>query len=352
MRIRMIAGILVTALALLVGTAAVRSDAVSPNVRPSVARARQIAQRGLEFLRKDAAEWRTTRKCASCHQGTMTVWALAEAKNQGYPIPAGALTDAADWNRERLVGLDKPRDGDPGTKTINSAALFTGLIAATVPRQDAVTAADLERIVDHLRRYQEADGAWLWSPTPAKNRPPPVFESDELATVLSDLVLAAYDSSNPQRHAVRRDSREHAAAWLDKHGATETIQVQAFQLLREVQARKPRKEIGTRVARLLNAQRKDGGWSPEEDVPSDAYATGQVLYFLSFAGVKPERPEIQRAISFLALNQQPDGSWFVAPRAHPGEKPFSNPSPISYFGTAWTTMGLMRMAPLVPRSKH
>jgi hypothetical protein len=280
----------------------------------------------------------------------MTVWALAEAKSQGYSIPERALADAADWNKERLVGLEKPRDNGPGTVTINSAALFTGLIGALVPNQEAVSAVDLGRIVDHLRRYQEPDGAWLWSPTPAKNRPPPVFESDELATLLADLVVGAYDSGDVEQKSARRESREHAATWLDKSSTAETIQVQAFRLLRDLRGGKSRKEVSARVSRLLSAQNKDGGWSPEKDVPSDAYATGQVLYVLSAAGIKPERQEVQRAISFLALNQQPDGSWFVAPRAHPGEKPFSNPSPISYYGSAWATMGLMRMAPLVARS--
>ena len=29
-------------------------------------------------------------------------------------------------------------------------------------------------------------------------------------------------------------------------------------------------------------------------------------------------------------------------RAHPGEKPMTNPVPITYFGSAWATLGLLR----------
>jgi len=333
---------------LLSGTAA-RSENAPAKGSPTVLQARRLAERGLEFIRKDAVEWRTTRKCASCHQGSMTVWALAEAKSQGYAIPVGALAEAAEWSKERLVGLEMPRADTPGGKTLNTGALIAGLIAATVPSQDAIAAADVQRIIDHLRRYQDADGAWRWSPIPSKNRPPPVFESDQLATVLTDLVLGTQDSADPEQASARRDSREQAAAWLDKNSTTETVQVQAFRLLRDVRAGKSRREINARVSRLLGAQSKDGGWSPEKDVPSDAYSTGQVLYVLSFAGVKPEKKEIQRAIEFLALNQESNGSWFVAPRGAPGEKPFSNPAPISYFGSAWATMGLMRMAPVIAR---
>jgi hypothetical protein len=42
-------------------------------------------------------------------------------------------------------------------------------------------------------------------------------------------------------------------------------------------------------------------------LPSDAYATGQALYDLSFADVKNDCPEIRRAVSFLAASQREIG---------------------------------------------
>src|SRR5689334_23775789 len=50
--------------------------------------------------------------------------------------------------------------------------------------------------------------------------------------------------------------------------------------------------------------RSDGGWSQVRGLPSDAYATGQALYFLSLAGVKNGRAEIRRAQAFLAARQK------------------------------------------------
>ena len=47
---------------------------------------RKAVERGLDFLQKDAAKWRKDRQCATCHHGTMTVWAFSEAKSQGYAI--------------------------------------------------------------------------------------------------------------------------------------------------------------------------------------------------------------------------------------------------------------------------
>lgn len=352
MRFRVLVGAATMLGCLLIGDTAVRSENTPAKGSSTVTQARQMAERGLEFMQKDAAEWRATRKCASCHQGTMTVWALAEAKSQGYAIPATALADATSWHKERLADLEKPRAPSPSLSVLNTAALYLGLIAASVPHQDAVPPADVQRIVDHLRRFQEADGAWLWSPMPTKNRPPPVFESDQLATVLADVVVGVSDPADAEQKSALRESRERATAWLDKNSPAETIQVQAFRLLRDVRAGRPRKEVNARIERLLGMQNKDGGWSPESDVPSDAYATGQALYFLSSAGVKPERAEVRQAVEFLARNQEPNGSWFVAPRAHPGEKPFSNPSPISYYGSAWATMALMRLAPITTSAKR
>ena len=52
-----------------------------------------------------------------------------------------------------------------------------------------------------------------------------------------------------------------------------------------------------------------------------------------------------RSVAFLVATQKEDGSWPMTSRAHPGEKPFTNPVPITYFGSAWATMGLVRSVP-------
>jgi hypothetical protein len=83
---------------------------------------------------------------------------------------------------------------------------------------------------------------------------------------------------------------------------------------------------------------------------SDAYATGQALYALSFADVKNDRPEIQRAVSFLAASQREDGSWPMTSRGHPDVAPYTNTVPITYFGASWATLGLARFIPAAPET--
>src|SRR5262249_15691210 len=143
--------------------------------------AKKAAERGLDFLAKDAAAWRKERQCTTCHHGTMTVWAFSEAKSQGYAIDKDEFADVVKWTKERLKDIDKPRDRGPGWSMVNTPALYLSMMALAIPKQEALSAEELKKIAGHLVRHQETDGSWAWSSAPAKNRPPPVFESDEVA---------------------------------------------------------------------------------------------------------------------------------------------------------------------------
>jgi hypothetical protein len=84
-----------------------------------------------------------------------------------------------------------------------------------------------------------------------------------------------------------------------------------------------------------------------QELPSDAYATGQALYVLRKAGMDVQQPEIRGAIQFLMTTQRDDGSWPMSSRAHPGAEPLTNPVPITCFGSAWGTLGLLSFLPEV-----
>ena len=337
---------LLTVLALALGASTGRADEparpLAPEPKPS-SPGRRAVERGLEFLQADAAKWRKERECSTCHHGTMTVFALSEAKAHGYDVGPEALADLTKWTKDRhLERIDLPRDTRPGWSMVNTPAIYLSLLALTVPGQDAVSAKDLTRIAAHLLRHQEADGSWAWSSAPAKNRPPPFFESDEVATLLAYTVLGPQAPADPNAKSEVRDARERAAVWLTKATPTDTTQAAAIRLLVRVRSGEPAKVVEREIDKLIARQNKDGGWGQLKDLPSDAYATGQVLYVLSLAGVKPARAEVRRAVSFLVTTQKDDGSWPMTPRSHPDATPAKNAVPITYFGSAWATLGLVR----------
>jgi squalene-hopene/tetraprenyl-beta-curcumene cyclase len=159
------------------------------------------------------------------------------------------------------------------------------------------------------------------------------------------LALKPQIPSDAKEKSQIRESTENALAWLGKNKPSGSTQAMALRLFRDVQAGNKPKELEQGIERLLARQNKDGGWGQDKNLASDAYATGQALYFLNIAGVQSSRAEIQRAVSFLVGIQKENGSWPMTSRAHPGEKPMTNPVPIAYFGSAWATLGLMRSVP-------
>lgn len=333
---------------LAVGVGSARADEPKKKVPaegpPTPQQARKAVERGLAFLEEDVTKWRKVHRCSTCHHGVMTSWALSEAKNHGYPVTAERIADLAKWNKpQHFYRVDEPRRA-PGEfdRVVRWGALYLAVIAEVVPKQEIVTADELKRIVRHLLRYQEANGSWDRSIQPDDNNKPPFFESDEVVTLLGYLALGPHVPVDPKEKSETRESREKAAAWLAKGKPSDTTQAAALRLLVKVRAGESAKTLQPEIDEFLGRQNRDGGWSPVKDLHSDAYATGQALYFLSLAGVKNDRAEIQRGVSFLVANQKEDGSWPMTPRAHPGKKPVKNAVPIIYFGSAWATLGLMR----------
>ena len=212
---------------------------------------------------------------------------------------------------------------------------------------------EVNQLSVHLGRHQEEDGTWLLRP-PLGTGLPPTSESRETIALLA---LLAWEP-NPQVAATARYSREKTVAWLRENKSTDTTQAIALRLLLDVRTGKSAEQLQSGIDRLLSLKNSDGGWRQVSEMSSDAYATGQTLWVLSFAAIKRDRPEIGRAISFLVANQRADGSWPMAFRSHPGDDTTRarNPVPITYFGSAWATLGLVRSVPpildIAARQKH
>ena len=340
LRLKQAAAVLVCMSAWTVGRA---DDAAKPEATLPPRTTQQTVDKALEFLIKDAAKWRQDRGCATCHHGTMTVWALSEAKSQGYTVATDKAADMLGWTKERFIPrIDKPRDPRPGWNLVSVPGIYLGLMSQNLP---VLSRAEVNTLAIHLAGHQEEDGAWLMPPP--SNGSPPTWESRETIVLLALLAWEPYVPADPTAAAAARTARDKAVAWLNSNPATEATQATALRLLLDFRTGRPADQLQPRIDQLLTRQNPDGGWSPLKDLPSDAYTTGQALWALSFVGVDKNRSEIGRAVAYLQGTQKEDGSWPMTSRNHPGVDSTKqrNPVPITYFGSAWATIGLVRTVP-------
>ena len=118
--------------------------------------ARRAIERGLTFLEKDAAEWRKERGCATCHHGTMTVWALSEAKAQGYAVGAEMLANMVVWTKDQFVPrISKPRDSRPGWNLVSVPAIYLGVMSQNLP---ILSRAEIHQVAVHWRDIRKRTG--------------------------------------------------------------------------------------------------------------------------------------------------------------------------------------------------
>src|SRR5262249_49813116 len=130
---------------------------------PTPVQVRTAVERGLAFLEKDAAKWRKERGCATCHHGTMTVWALSEAKSQGYSVSAETLLGTTDGRQDRLVPrFSSSRDPRPGWNLVSVPAIYLGAMSQSLP---VLSRQEINKVAVHLTAHQEEDGAWLTPPS-------------------------------------------------------------------------------------------------------------------------------------------------------------------------------------------
>jgi hypothetical protein len=223
---------------------------------------------------------------------------------------------------------------------------------------DAVTAAVVQYLLDvqgvvrvnetdsARARREPNDGRWFIS-----CKRPPLQISEVGATVLALAGIDRY-ATEEQQAAVAK-ARSSAAQWL----ATAPLQTTEDRFWRlwglHYLDDDSRGEAETRTL-LLSTQHDDGGWSQLDELDSDAYSTGQVLFVLLQTGSDSGDAEIARAVAFLLRTQYDDGSWLVKSRAKKVQPYFDNDDPfgedqfLSVAATSWATAALVHVVPRKP----
>jgi hypothetical protein len=306
-------------------------------LRQEPSRVGATIDRGLRFLTKDALAWKNKHNCASCHHAALVIWAMREAKQRGHAVDGPVLTELTKWVAESgdgKFGLTRPASAP---KAASPKAVYFALALGADPRPDAVSRTGMKLLLKTVKDEQTGNGSWSTWP---ETRPPIFGHSDETLTALAVLaVLPEATAGDDSAKAVR----DKGIKWLTETKTDDDPQSIAMRLVLWTRLEGTAKEWKSLVRRIKERQNTDGGWSQTKDMASDAWATGQALYALANAGIKPDEPIIMRAHTFLVKTQRDDGSWPMTSRSvKPGGEGCKSPIPITGAGSAWAILGLVR----------
>jgi hypothetical protein len=294
---------------------------------------RKCIERSLPFLEKGAVEWMQSKKCATCHHIPMMLWTHYEARRLGFTVNEKVVQELESQALAHYLGHPEltPTGQDTGfmEKKLGPGTVYLSLALQANPSPGDEAAKALEKLRDNFVARQNENGSWT-----TKVNQPPLVDGHDAMTML---ILTALASGEPDGKI--REARDRALGWLKETPARKESQPLVLRLLVAVQSG-DKDEISRNVESLRGKQQEDGGWKQIADHATDALATGQALYALSAAGVPSDDAGIRRAWGFLSSTQAEDGSWLVHTRNPNGHDPI-----ISFYGTGWATLGLLRTLP-------
>jgi ankyrin repeat protein len=300
---------------------------------------REAVERSLPLLRAASARVMSDGGCVACHAQPLTGIATEYATRRGWRAePAttdvSQVVSAMAGATVRVFLQGRESGGLPDTQEYN------GLMAAALKIPPNVST---EALVYYLAAKQRQAGNWHGIGTRA-----PIQDGDISRTAMAIRILSVYGAPARKTDLDARIGR--AAAWLAAQAPLSTEE-RVMQLLGLSWAGADQPLRDKRLRELSGLQRRDGGWAQTPNLPSDAYATGQVLFTLRELGLPAANDTIRRGVAFLLATQAKDGSWFVKSRAMKIQPYFDSGFPyehdqwISQSGTAWAALGLSVAAP-------
>lgn len=297
--------------------------------------------KALPLILKSTGEYPESRDCFSCHHQAVPVLALSSAKERGFAIPPGAISDPVELTEADLRGsIESYRKGvgQGGGVTRAGYAMLTLEFGGTKP--DDMTDA----VTEYLLKKDETLDHWRGS-----SDRPPSEASEFTATYLALRALAAYGKGGQRDRIDARVTK--ARHWLRAASPKDT-EDRVFRLLAMKAASSPEDLIRKAAGDLLVTRRDDGGWSQLDGGTSDAYATGSALVALRWAGrLATDSPAYRGGLRFLIADQREDGSWFVKSRSKPFQPYFESGFPygkdqfISMAATSWAVTALSLACP-------
>jgi hypothetical protein len=359
---RTTAGVLLSLLVAVVSRSSHSFAEPGPGQKQAEAKVVAAVEASLRLLQASSAAFQKEVKgsCYSCHNESLPAMAVALARDRGFQVEEAKAREQrayvhrrfASGREKALQALGNPagKDRDAEDAVLNhfpgaDMTIGYGLLgmAAWDPKPDPATQA----LARFLARRQRKEGRWGVSCSVRA----PSEDSNFTATALAVRAMQTFIPGDAEAEVEQRVAS--ARRWLQET-APQNTEDRTFRLLglAWAGAAKTDSSVQETVRALLADQREDGGWAQTAALPSDAYATGEVLVALHQAGGLPVTdPAYQRGAAFLLQTQAKDGSWFVKSRARPFQGyvetgfPYGKNQFISAAATSWATMALTLIVP-------
>jgi len=295
---------------------------------------REAITKALAASRGPAAKFLATGGCLSCHAQHLNGLAVSAAKPLGiqadYELEAREAHSTATLRGSIEQQLFQVQDPIAG---VDSQQFSLMQIAGSGVAPTLAT----DSLVHHIAAMQRKEGDW---PNYGSARPP-LEDGGFSHTAKGIRALSLYVIPGRKPEFDERIAR--AAAWLEQ-AEPRTTEDRTMQILGIVWA--GRKVPADRVQQLVAKQESNGGWGQTDNLPADAYATGEVLWALHESGMSVSDPIYRRGVDYLLGTQQGDGTWHVVTRAFSFQPYFQSGFPyghdqwISQAGTAMATIAL------------
>lgn len=305
--------------------------------------------RATQLMIKGVKSYPEHRSCFSCHHQALPLMALsvgnleqdqARFYNDATTKQILEFTEQAFSNKLDTLNSG----GEIGGKALTVAYALWTMDLAGSPTSETTSA-----MVESLLKTQGQDGAWSFQSTR-----PPAASSKLMTTAIAVYGLRSYGYEATEVDRLKL-ALEKSLAWSLSQSATSNEdlvgQIWLEHMIAGEIGRGDEARTEELLTRLRQSQRDDGGWAQENDLTSDAYATGQAVMILSQVSSTDRNDQLarssnERAVDFLLKSQQSDGSWHVVSRSKPVQVFFDNGDPhgkdqfISMMATSWATAAL------------
>ena len=298
----------------------------------------QAAASGTTILQRGATEFFLQSGCVGCHHQPAASMAVAAARGAGIPVDEAAAKGAVKMMEGESAFFNEVmlERAPIGGQTDGPTWRLMALASERYP-SNALT----DGIVAYIAHHQRHDGSWWFGGVSRA----PLEEGPTARTAMAVRVMQVFGS--PAMKAELEPRIAHARSFL-ANAKTATNDEAAMQILGLYWAGGEAAKVNSLGQALRSAQHPDGGWSQNQNLASDAYASGEALFALHETGILvASAAAYQKGVKYLMDTQSADGSWYVRSRAPKFQPYFQSGFPydhdqwISAAGTSWAVRALI-----------